>query len=550
MSLDPQASRDLLDKKIGHLRIQKALLQEQIRQLCEDRNGLSPVSRVPDEILCEIFMLCAQIWTERPNGPKPWIAVTHVSRRWRTVALNYPNFWSTIYDPDRMGPSWLSTWLKRSQETPLTIEIPDLYYTDRPRLPEVQAELCRALSQTWRLREVDIAGRGDQIDVFLASMASPAPLLKKLRIVNGSTHVIVFPETFLNGDASNVQELIMFNCSLPRDPSVFMNVTELNLYYHTNAGPGASIRESLPALGKLPSLSALTLELPPTTFDSAMLVPLPQTIELASIAFLDVTATESACTALLQSIRIPCQGVDLRTHITDTMNESSFAAYASAFSSVWLPPIAGSGRALLLNPPIVILQQGDYGDALFVKAHTEEDYFSLWLEDPDPIPTLSTLFPDADTHSLVLRGKFPVEINPFFDSFPKAEELDLRGQTDAISLLTYLEGDQALSARRTNQQQCHLTRLPCLTRIVVRNVDLGGEYANGVCIFDELLDVLEARARIVAQAGIQRIDFDWHCQSLDEPWMGRLREIVENVTVGEVEDCLYVDDESDDDDED
>lgn len=60
------------------------------------RNTLTPVSRLPEDVLIQIFSAVARVcdqgstlrggWEVR--NPHVWLVVTHVCRRWREIALH------------------------------------------------------------------------------------------------------------------------------------------------------------------------------------------------------------------------------------------------------------------------------------------------------------------------------------------------------------------------------------------------------------------------------------------------------------------------------
>ncbi|KAJ7616987.1 hypothetical protein DFH06DRAFT_1306934 [Mycena polygramma] len=94
--------------------------------------GLSPVRRLPPEIICEIFS-----WTlpqtrrvagSPPIGP-PWY-LGQISRRWREIALTIPSLWSSItvlhtinYSHERVSPlPMVQAQLIRSADEPLDVD--------------------------------------------------------------------------------------------------------------------------------------------------------------------------------------------------------------------------------------------------------------------------------------------------------------------------------------------------------------------------------------------------------------------------------------------
>ena len=72
----------------------------------------------PSELLTRIFDLAV----ERGSGEhaKQVAPLTHVCQYWRTVLLSYPRIWSTVCMKPG-NPSFISEWLARSQEVPLTV---------------------------------------------------------------------------------------------------------------------------------------------------------------------------------------------------------------------------------------------------------------------------------------------------------------------------------------------------------------------------------------------------------------------------------------------
>ncbi|KAJ6543635.1 hypothetical protein DFH09DRAFT_825774, partial [Mycena vulgaris] len=98
-------SLDSLETEISQLRDRLVQLEGEHASLSTYHSQniaiLSPVRRLPPEVLCEIFS-----WTLPPVheafehsklGVKvsPWV-LTHISRRWRAVALSSPSLWSQI----------------------------------------------------------------------------------------------------------------------------------------------------------------------------------------------------------------------------------------------------------------------------------------------------------------------------------------------------------------------------------------------------------------------------------------------------------------------
>lgn len=91
------------------------------------RNDLAPVSRLPCELLREIFRLSVRDqYVKTCCWFAPWFSITHVCHRWRTVAISYPQLWTLIFfNPNRDCTFEVATmFAERSQECPLDIDVP------------------------------------------------------------------------------------------------------------------------------------------------------------------------------------------------------------------------------------------------------------------------------------------------------------------------------------------------------------------------------------------------------------------------------------------
>ncbi|KAG5635740.1 hypothetical protein H0H81_010240 [Sphagnurus paluster] len=96
------------------------------------QGAISPIRRLPTEILSQIFLECLPcllicdertFWNSLNNDEPPW-TLTRVSRRWREVALRDQRLWSSL-DLDKKGLESLRKLrlcLQRSGNSPLSID--------------------------------------------------------------------------------------------------------------------------------------------------------------------------------------------------------------------------------------------------------------------------------------------------------------------------------------------------------------------------------------------------------------------------------------------
>ena len=139
--------------------------------------SLSPVSRVPPELLSTIFLECMHQWhskhrliytAEIPH----WIDVTYVCRYWRNVSLDCTGLWTHLFFVSRR---WMDELLRRSKSAPLIIhaDIPSSY------LERAMPCLMRALECMDRVQDLWIGCPGHVgMKIHARLTATPAPLLR------------------------------------------------------------------------------------------------------------------------------------------------------------------------------------------------------------------------------------------------------------------------------------------------------------------------------------------------------------------------------------
>ncbi|KAJ7663897.1 hypothetical protein DFH06DRAFT_1188829 [Mycena polygramma] len=103
-----QSALSQADACLADLDEEIARLQDRLKQLEEERvsissyrlrnrNVLSPLRRMPPEVLGKIFLRSLPVkpgWSLN-LAASPWV-LTHVNRRWRAVSLSTPSLWSRV----------------------------------------------------------------------------------------------------------------------------------------------------------------------------------------------------------------------------------------------------------------------------------------------------------------------------------------------------------------------------------------------------------------------------------------------------------------------
>ncbi|KAK7041950.1 hypothetical protein VNI00_008932 [Paramarasmius palmivorus] len=158
------------------------------------RSLLSPVHRIPPEVLARIFHAC------RNHGPltsQPTLmTITEVCRRWRDVALSAPYLWSSfisfdfnewIYHHDTFEPldRIIPLLLMRTQACPLDIHLNFAYLKDEQMSTCIAS--CKdvfAASHRWRHATIGITPRSYHQPAFEA-IRGQLPQLRSLDLTLG-----------------------------------------------------------------------------------------------------------------------------------------------------------------------------------------------------------------------------------------------------------------------------------------------------------------------------------------------------------------------------
>ncbi|KAJ7115973.1 hypothetical protein C8R44DRAFT_880364 [Mycena epipterygia] len=298
--------------------------QESVRALQSRRNALSPVGRLPAEMLSRIFLFCAD-----PDSLS-WIReVSHISRHWRAVALACPNLWSSpLYSK---GPKWADEMLKRSKQAPLTADL--TYMT-----PRMVNTVHSSLVQISRIGELDVR-TGSRAVPEILNLSDTAPYLHSLCLSSpglSQEEHFTLPDTFLNGEAPRLRRLELTRFFLPWDSPLMSNLTRLKIQ---NPGPTArpSMPELVEALERMPLLETLELDNAlPTIAAGVTTIPTPNDrtslSKLKSIVIANASALE--CADALNHLSYPSTTNMRISCIGETSTVTAFSALVPALFNV------------------------------------------------------------------------------------------------------------------------------------------------------------------------------------------------------------------------
>ncbi|KAJ7646502.1 hypothetical protein FB45DRAFT_1051187 [Roridomyces roridus] len=162
-----------------------------LRSIEDHKSILSPMRRLANELLAEIFMVVVQdaFYSESPNsGPTseyPWVLV-RVCRRWNAVASNTQSLWSWVYlnldsmDDERGAVPVTQLFHKRSGNSPLTVKIQQLYERSKSRV------LTVALAHCERWQSLTLFATDSCVIYDMAVVRCRLPALTTLNIDGGA----------------------------------------------------------------------------------------------------------------------------------------------------------------------------------------------------------------------------------------------------------------------------------------------------------------------------------------------------------------------------
>src|SRR6266403_1448488 len=283
--ISPQrAARHAIDDELSALNMVMCAMRSR-------RNNVSLIGRLPPEILSCIFSfhtINEPIPTDfiyDPDDPFPsnssparlglgWIAITHVCRRWRQVALSHPGLWRTIvFD---LGAEWAEEMLARSKAALISYSR-DLSFqprVSRRRSLDDKITLRKHLSH---VRRLVLSGNADSLAPAVRALTTPAPHLESLELLRNAPQFdrelfITLPSDLFSHQAPKLRRVTLFGCAVPWDSPLFRDLTHLNIRlppvapFPRSAPTAQTDLLSIPTLDRLlsileamPSLQVLTL---------------------------------------------------------------------------------------------------------------------------------------------------------------------------------------------------------------------------------------------------------------------------------------------------
>lgn len=204
-NIEDSQRRDPLDRQLADA---EAL----VLRLRQRMNERALVSRLPVEILIHIFSYCpaSDLYPHvRHRPPPPWLAVTHVCRRWRNAALSCPFLWVEIISTNF---NWTVAMLERSKDLPVHVSLDD---GGSAQMPCAISTARLLFSKIHRMQNLAMTcAQAILACVPVLFEAEAAPLLQELIITNfhpsRSMDLVVRP--LFSGKTPSLQFLSLYRC--------------------------------------------------------------------------------------------------------------------------------------------------------------------------------------------------------------------------------------------------------------------------------------------------------------------------------------------------
>ncbi|KAI0042357.1 hypothetical protein FA95DRAFT_1564413 [Auriscalpium vulgare] len=274
-------------------------------------NSDVPVAGLPPEILSLVFSILSSIYRPRRRQSKSsdkikhelgWLKATHVCQRWRTIALRDPALWaSNIALPSVLGHRWAAAFVARAQDLPLTVPWCDDVSSYNRGAPSSTPFIGANLARTCAITHLCMHPHR------LRALCSPAPLLHTLGlfIYDKASHV---PDGLFGGAAGlpALRRLSLLAWEpLPWTPLLLAQLVSVHVVL-MKLVTGAELARMLAALGNMPALERLALQLVLQDTDGVPVTLLPALRHLTLAGNTEHVLPLLAHLALPAGVRLSC----------------------------------------------------------------------------------------------------------------------------------------------------------------------------------------------------------------------------------------------------
>ena len=324
-------------------------------------------------------------------------------RRWRVVALNFQQLWSTV-TPD-LSPKWVLTFLKRSLHRPLHVclnvgPVHKKPLRTRVRLgqnrhsspafsPLPDRTIRKVLSHAPRIHELQVSGKEEDVIRVLKSLDKPTSLDslsihvrdEYCRDISRSGTPFTLPQAFLEGNARQLRHLHCWSgLHLTFPPQLLRSISELTV------SKDFSLDRLFVVLRQTPQLKSLKISSPLTRFHQTDRSLTPVHLKCLTSLVLE-TSSLGLFIAISTSLSLP---PSVRKHFTLTLATNSVEGH------LW------SSFLTLLKAIITIIPNGLHG--IHFKRQRGTTHFYTWTRPGESLLSPSPWPPSNDVFSLQVRS--------------------------------------------------------------------------------------------------------------------------------------------------
>ncbi|KAJ7080517.1 hypothetical protein C8R44DRAFT_555871, partial [Mycena epipterygia] len=210
--VEPAAELTRLDDQIDELLVKRASLKAAIDA---HRALMSPIKRIPQDVLLEIFFSCLPTAHNAVIDPhEASLLLGNICKHWRSVAYSTPRIWGSLHIPlpdhGAIPPRmvlWLNTrlkaWLDRSDKCPLSISLAAHTFYGPPDSAVAESpfdSVKMLLGVSRRIRALDLTGDVSTLDPLLRLGPEDIPALQSIRVQTSTGRM-------LTPDATNVLQI-------------------------------------------------------------------------------------------------------------------------------------------------------------------------------------------------------------------------------------------------------------------------------------------------------------------------------------------------------
>ncbi|RDX50961.1 hypothetical protein OH76DRAFT_1402184 [Lentinus brumalis] len=290
---------------------------------------MAPITKLSADVLSEIFLQVAidgyhdvapspSFTVPVPSIQRPesrvygYIALSHVCREWRRVALGTPGLWARMVFPCKHASEEL---FARSGQAPLWITA-ELDRSGHPT-PHAELELSLIKANSSRLRQLHLAGSPLGIEDYLSTWTSRVDAMEDLALLGSGPYDTVrqrgslpkYPPLF-SQSLRNIRRLVIQNIPFSWDCSLLSSslTTLATCTYAGSASITGSAEGLLSALGSMSGLQFLELsETVPRVLggDSTAAQHVMPIVSLPRLRLLVLKSRVNECAWLLRHISFP-----------------------------------------------------------------------------------------------------------------------------------------------------------------------------------------------------------------------------------------------------